>query len=200
MKTKVTKMRKDTLANRFDKLHKVDKEIKALDKHLKEKGFRPKKEKKNFWGIKSTHEDKGKKAEFSLVIQDYTKGKSKDGAAIGQISIAAEGRTNVYTFDLIAPRGDFKKAKEYRVDAKLKVLEAESYWDCVWDQLSKADPLGYASIFVDCAAAAAFGGPFSWAVFLGCLGISFGATFGIACACCGCNCAWWCSWLGCCRQ
>ncbi len=199
MKEKHVKLGKDLLAEKLAKLHEVDKEIKALDGHLRKKGFRPQKEKKNYWGIKSTYEDKDKKADFSIMVQDYFKPKSKDGAAIGQIEVTAGGRTEVYSFDLIAPGGDVKKAKEYRVDKNLKVLEAESWWDCVVAELVKSIP----DIFIEitkCTVTALVSGPFSWASFLTCIALAFGVPFVKASACCGCNCQWWCAWaVGCCR-
>lgn len=201
MKKTVVKLRKDTVAGKFAKLNKVDKEIKALDQHLKRKGFRPQKEKRNFWGIKGTYEDNDRKATFSVVIQDYTKPKSKDGAAIGQVTVAADGRSEVYSFDLIAPEGKVEKAKEYRVDKKLKVMEAESWWSCVQGELNRQ----CGSILVNCLrgaiAAAVAGGPLSWATFLSWLAGCIGVPFAKIALCCGCNCSWWCSWaVGCCRQ
>lgn len=198
MKTKTIKMRKDVIARKFEKLHRVDKEIKALDKHLRKKGFRPQKEKKNYWGIKNTYEDKDKKAVFSLEVQDYFKPKSKDGAAIGQLTITAGDRTEVYSFDLIAPEGKVKKAKEYRVDKNLKVVEAESWWDCVLRELTKSIP-DVAIDIAKCCISAAFSGPFSWASFLTCIALAFGVPFALASGCCGCNCNWWCIFIGCCR-
>lgn len=200
MKKKSTKMRRDVVAGKFTKLHKIDKEIKALDVHLKKKGFRAQKEKKNFWGIKSDYEDKDKKATFSVIVQDYYKPKSKDGAAVGQMTISAGDRTEVYSFDLIAPGGKPKKAKEYRVDKKLKVLEANSWWSCVLGQLQKQIPNIVTSI-ARCCVVAAVSGPFSWASFLGCIAGAVGWPFARASACCGCNCGWWCRWaVGCCWQ
>jgi hypothetical protein len=200
MKKKSVKMRKDVLARKFAKLHKVDKEIKALDVHLRKKGFRPQKEKKNFWGIKSTYEDKDKKANFSVMVQDFTKPKSKDGAAVGQLTVKAGVRSEVYSFYLIAPKGDVKQTKEYRVDKNLKVLEADSWWSCVEATLNKHADVTVLGCLTTCGLAAIAGGPFSWAVFLGCLAICAGLIFLWVCACCDCNCNWWCNWIGCCRQ
>lgn len=199
MKTKTVKLRKDTLAKKFEKLHKVDKEVSALAAHLKTKGFRPQKEKKNFWGVKTTHEDGDKKAIVSVYIQDYTKPKSKDGGCVGQVAIAVGDRSDIYSFSLIAPEGDVKRPKEYRVDKALKVLEADSFWDCVWAEAGKHAPTVLGGALVPCALSAQVGGPFSWAVFLSCMALALGGVFFWAVACCDCNCRWYCSWLGCCR-
>ena len=200
MKKTVVKLRKDTVAGKFAKLNKVDKEIKALDQHLKRKGFRPQKEKRNFWGIKSTHEDNGKKVTFSVIIQDYTKPDSKDGAAIGQVTVAANGRSDIYSFDLIAPGGRIEKAKEHRVDKKLRVMEAESWWTCVQQELRRR-PSAFARCHRAAYAFATRGGRFYWALYYGYLAGCMGAAFAQASLCCGCNCNWWCSWaVGCCRQ
>lgn len=199
MKKKHVKLRKDVLAKKLANLHKVDKEIKVLDAHLKKKGFRPQKKRENYWGIKNTYEEKDKKAVFSIMVQDYFKPKSKDGAAIGQIEISAGGRTEIYSFDLVAPKGNVRKAKEYRVDKDLKVLEAESWWDCVLAELVKSIPDVIIEV-AKCTVTAAFSGPFSWASFLTCIALAFGIPFATASACCGCNSMWWCAWaVGWCR-
>lgn len=199
MKTRLSKLGKDTLERKFAELHKIDKEIQKLDAHLKKKGFKPMKEKKHFWGIKGTYEDKSKTATFTIKVQDYSRPKSRDGAALGQICLSAGDRIEVYSFDLIAPDGNAKKAKEYWVDKELKVQTAESWWSCVAGEIEKTAPSG-GVFLVQCASGALIGGPFSWAVFLACLAASIGTAFALVCACCGCNCQWWCWWLGCCRQ
>lgn len=192
MKKKSEKIRKDVLAREFAKLHKVDKEIKTLDGHLKKKGFRPQKERKNFWGIKNTYEDKDKKVIISVQIQDYTKPKSKDQAAIGQITVAACERTEIYSFDLIAPKGKFKEAKEYRVDKRLKVLEAHSWWSCVLGYLEKNLPLAVITVLTVCSGTGAY--------YFACVAGGAGIYFTAACCACACNCHWACAWaVGCYR-
>lgn len=200
--TKHEKLDKMKLTKKFDKLHKDDEEIKALKKHLKNKGFEPKDDEKNYHGFESTHEKDDKKATVSLVIQDYAKSKGKDGACVGQVAIRSDDRTEVYSFSLIAPEGDYKKVKEHKVNKKnLEVEEAECFWSCVLDYLLKhfvGDVWAHVNSCRDASWIWIF---FSWSIFLTCISVKFGILYTLASACCGCNCGWWCNWIsGCCHQ
>ena len=205
MRRKSIRIGKDVLARKFAKLHKLDKEIITLDSHLRKRGFRKQRGKANFWGIRNTYEDKGNKASFTLTVQDYIKQKSKDAAAIGQMTVSASDRTVVYTFDLIAPKGDFKRAREYHVGENLKVSETNSWWSCVLLHLARSLGSSVNMCYSECSKIASAGGIFTWCLFLPCFTTCIGTIapflFPNVSACCACNCQWWCAWAtGCCRQ
>jgi len=193
MKEKSVNINEDVLVEKYNKLHKVDKEIIALDDHLKKNGFKPLKEKKNFWGIENTYEEEDKKVVMSINIQDYEKPNSKDVAALGQIKITDGDRSDVYSFHLIAPDGKFKEAKEHKLDSDLNVIEAHSWWSCVEGYLKANCTQEISMALITCCFV-------FWTGYLNCVALKMGVFFVKACACCGCNCNWWCSWaVGCCR-
>ncbi len=202
MKRKTVKHRKDTLVKKWGKLRKQHKEIIKLDAHLRKKGFRQQKKKNDYWGITTTCDDKGKKSTCSVIVQDYYKPNSKDGAAIAQTSITALGRTEVYSFCVIVPKGKIKEAKEYKINKKLQVEEAKSWLSCVIEQL--ASMVTWVRLGVEvgiCTATAIAAGPYSLAVFLGCLAVAFALELVIAIGRCTCNCQWYCvGFWGCYHQ
>jgi len=202
VKTKHEKIANAKIAKKFEKLNKKDEEIKALKKHLKNKGFEPKDDEKNYHGFESTHEKDDRKATVSLVIQDYAKPKGKDGACVGQVAIKTDERTEIYTFSLIAPDGDYKKAKEHKVNKKnLEVEEAESWWSCVQNYLVNHFTGDVWAVINNCKASCTFWIFFSWSCFLTCISVKIPLLYVAANACCGCNCGWWCAWFsGCCYQ
>lgn len=196
MKTKTRKYGKDTLIRKLDKLHKDDEDMKALSKHLEKKGFKPKKNKKNYWGVKGTHTHEGKTGYSYFYIQDYHKSKSKDVAAIARCETELEGRRKTYSFYLIAPEGNFKKVKEFRVGKGRKVLKTECFWSCIGDYFYNNAVDTVIKAFEYCALT-------SWwlVLYFSCLGAAALGTFIRACACCNCNNDPSCNWFwGICRQ
>lgn len=186
-------LKADALSREFSKLLKVDNEIKALDAHLTSKGFVAQKGAKNFWGVRETYQQEGKKVVYIVRIQDYTKRGSKDVAAIGQVTVTAGDRSETYSFYLDAPEGNFEKAIEYRIDKKLKILQANSWWSCVKNYLKKKCIAVCVGALVSCSG--------TWAAYLGCVAAACGGCFVAASACCGCDCSWWCKWAaGCCDR
>jgi hypothetical protein len=143
---KYEKLPKVKLKEKFKKLKKYDKEIISLSKHLDKKGFRPAEEDANYRGIQEVYEDEeGDQITVEFIVQDYKKAKSKDGAAIGQITVQRHNRSKVYSFSLVTPEGKVKESVEYMVDKEMNVIEAHSWWSCVEGQLLRST--------VDCIAA-----------------------------------------------
>lgn len=179
----------------FAKLYKADKEIIDLGDDLKKKGFQVQKGIKNFWGIQETFSKDGKTVTYSVYIQDYTKPNSKDTAAIGQVRVIAGDRSEMYSFSLEAPDGDFDKAIEYRIDKKLGISKANSWWSCVKRRLLGSTATCAGSLLT-CAPAAA-----TWAGYLACVAASCGFAYAKVTACCSCDCSWWCRGaVGCCDR
>jgi hypothetical protein len=186
----------EVLVPKFDKLMQLDEEVKSLEKHLGDLGFRPVRAPGNFWGIKQTfevkHEQYVESGIQTLCLHDYSKPGSKDAAAIGQLTLTVGERSETYTFALEAPGGKFDEATEYKVDSKLNVLKAHSWWRCFRGKLLGCGG-ACAGALVTCSG--------TWSAYLGCVALACGGCFAKASLCCGCNCSWWCRWaVGCCHR
>ena len=179
------------VAANFAKLYKEDEEIIALADDLKKKGFHAQKWVHNFWGIQQSYKIKDKIATYSCYIQDYAKPNSKDLAAIGQVRATANDRSEIYTFYLEAPDGNFDSAIEYCTNEKLGISKAHSWWSYVKSRLP-AYPAACKASLVACTAA-------SWAGYLRCIVTACDLSNTKAAARSGCGCRWWCKWgVGCC--
>lgn len=120
---------------------------------------------------------------------------SKDIAAIGQVSVTAGDRSDVYSFCLVAPKGNFAKAQEYRVASNLNVVKTNSWWSCLKKRLRRKCARKCVVSLITCAATG------SWVGYILCVAKQCGACFAKYSAGCGCNCRWWCRWaIGCCRK
>jgi len=181
------------VAANFAKLYREDEEIIALANDLRKKGFQAQKWVYNFWGIQQTYRINDKTTTYSFYIQDYAKPNSNGLAAIGQVRAITEGRSEIYSFYLEAPDGDFNNAIEYRLDEKFMIKKADSWWSYVQGRLV-ADPAACEAHLVACAAA-------SWAGYLRCVATACGLAYTKTAACSGCGCSWWCKWgVGCCEK
>lgn len=188
-------LKAEALSSKFERLNRADEEIIALSNDLRKKGFQVQKGDKNFWGFQETYEKEDKTVTFSVYFQDYTKPNSKDVAATGQVRVVDGDRSEIYSFSLEAPGGAFDKAIEHRVDKKLGILKANSWWSCVRSRLLKAS-VACASSLITCAPSAP-----TWAGYLACVAAKCGITYTKVAACCACDCRWTCKWaVGCCDR
>jgi hypothetical protein len=185
-----------SVLNEFNKLLTVDQEIKALDVHLKSKGFVAQKEAKNLYGIRETYEKEGQKVIYTVRLQDYTKKGSKDAAAIGQVTVTAGKRTQTYSFYLFAPNGNFEAMEEFQIDKRLNILKANSWWSCVKSYIRKKCASTCLDALVSCAPAAA-----TVVGYVACVAVKCGGCALKSMVCCACDCSWWCRWaVGCCDR
>ena len=192
-----------TLVPEFANLVIADDEIIVANDFLKNKGFVAQTKENNFWGVRETYKSKPKggieiEETYSLQVRDYANPNSKDAAAVGRITVTASGRSEVYSFALIAPEGNFSRAEEYKVGeiaGKLQVAKANSWWSCLKQRLKDKCLSPCVTSLVSC------GGSGSWAAYLACVAKECGGCFAKQAACCACNCKWWCKWAtGCCHS
>lgn len=189
-------LKPNILSRDFDKLLRVDEEIKALAVHLKNKGFVAQKEQKNFWGQREIYEREGKQVINTVRIQDFTKPGSKDVAAIGHITVTAGNRSQTYSFYLFAPNGNFDAMEEYQIDKKLNILKAHSWWSCVKNYIRTQCGNVCLSALTGCAPAAA-----TVVEYIGCVAVRCGGCALKSLGCCACDCSWRCRWaVGCCDR
>jgi hypothetical protein len=177
----------------------------ALDNHLGAAGFKPRNNPSaDFYGQRTRFRDPDQQNRITtrtIVLQNYDKEGSTDAAAIATVTISTrEGPqvdTDTYDFVLIAPEGDPENFIELTVDEDGTVVEANSWFSCVWNGI-KARCVGTCvSALNDCKPALAF----SWAAYVGCLALKCGVCLTKVMACCECNCRWWCRWAaGCCNR
>jgi hypothetical protein len=200
IKTEVLKS--NTLVPEFARLRAVDAEVIAANDFLVSKGFSAQTGAANVFGQRETYRttSKGQKMDetYTLRVQDYAKPGSKDAAAIAQVEVVAGGRSEVYSFSLIAPEGNFEMAEEYQVGETggiMSVTKANSWWTCVKQQIKERNCGSVClSSLTSCPTS-------SWVAYLGCVAAKCGGCFVKASACCACNCKWWCKWaVGCCHR
>jgi hypothetical protein len=211
-------LKSETLVPEFNRLRASDEEIIAADAFLVNNGFSRQTKPENVWGLRETYRTTNQKGirmleTYTLRVQDYGRLGSTDTAAlaeddagaiaqgdmaaIAQVEVVSGGRSEVYSFALIAPEGDFENAEEYQVAETgevLSVVAANSWWSCTKARVK--DKCGSACLdaLVSCPKS-------SWVAYLGCLAVKCGGCFLKAGACCGCNCKWWCKWAtGCCHR
>jgi len=189
-------LKSTALSTYFKKLLQVDHEIKALDSHLKTQGFAAQKAAKNFYGIRETYQQEGKKVTYTVRLQDYTKQGSKDAAAIGQVTVKAGDRSQTYSFYLFAPNGNFEAMEEFQVDKKLNIIKANSWWSCVKRYIRNKCASACINALVSCAPGAS-----TVVGYVLCVAAKCGGCVLKSLVCCGCDCSWWCKWaVGCCDR
>ena len=179
-----------TVLNEFQRLQQQNAAIQLLDSKLRNLGYSPATTSEHFWGQSSTYESVVNGSAETLIgtvyIQDYLNANSKDGVALGEVSlVSTSGATQTYSFYLVAPNGDPTKAQEYTVTNN-EITLAHSWWTCVQGQLPTAGSACAAAV-VTCAAPSLILGTFSWAAYLVCVGVSCGVAAVKACLCCACN-------------
>ena len=168
------------LAPIFDKLQKVDEEIRVLTYDLQAKKFSPLEGTKNYWGMSETYRTEDKKTiTLEVYLRDFSRPNSKDVSAIGQFKVSSGDRSEVYSFSLLAPKGDFEQAIEYTVDENLKILKADSWWRCVKKRLIRKCAGPCVTSIIACSG--------TWAAYIGCVALACGGCFTRISACCGCN-------------
>ena len=169
-----------------------------------QKGFEAQTKDENFFGLKETYEVSNKTGEktqetFTLVVQDYGSKSSKDLGAVARVTVEAGNEKQEYTFNLIAPEGNFDKATEYKVAAaqmdptKLEVVKANSWWSCTREQIRQHCTSRCRGALTECSG--------TWAQYIACVVWRCGGCYVAKAACCACNCHGWCSWaVGCCHR
>jgi len=190
---------KSVVAARLATLKRTDEELQALSKHLVDQGYRARTEQANHFGWDVAFQRPGDQpARVRVLVQDYTKQGSADPAAVGTITVTARGRSDTYSFSVVAPGGKFENAIESRVDKKrLNVLRANSFWSCFVGRVRSKCATTCITALGTCLTTA--GG--TWVAYLGCLAASCGVCAAKAFGCCGCDCSWWCRWaVGCCDR
>ena len=174
---------------------------KALHEHLGKQGFKPgANANKDLFGrrTKYKHPDQpNMRLTHTVVLQNYEKEGSSDLGAIGSVTISSQGmgggQSTTYDFVLIAPDGDFDNPIELMADDSGAVVEANSWYSCLWSRIRSKCAAPCISALYAC------GG--TWAAYLACLGVSCGSCLSVQLACCSCDCSWWCKWgVGCCDR
>jgi len=198
---------KDKVKKKFEKLHKEDKKIQKLHEHLEKMGWKQKNEDKNFAGLEtvSVSDDEGEQATTTLSFQDYQKDKSEKGACIGHVEVKTRNGTKSYSFALVAEESPTvlpDKITEYKISDDLIIEEANSWLNCVIDNIIKNVGSSIYGAFMGCAITAiVLGQVLGLGAFIVCIAVSVGVFFGIAVGCCACQCHWTCGWaVGCCYQ
>jgi len=189
-----TKVDEATVVRRHLGRHAKDPGVQALAKDLDKQGFKPLKAgNKAFFGAEQTYKSsEGKTASFSIDIQSYRKAGSKDEAALGVATFTSGKDTETYRFTLVAPSGNFDKARERKVDPRNAVRDAKSWWTAFRD-CSKRCGTPCAAALVSCTG--------TWTAYLWCLVATCGGCVLRCVACASCNCSVWCRWAaGCCRR
>ncbi len=209
MPTKTEVLEPVDLAQNFRTLLKEDEEVKAIDSHLKKMNFvaqvEPerkvavtKKKETNFWGYRQTYQSKtGEKGTFTVQLHSYLKRGSKDSAALGRVVVIVGERSDVYSFYLFAPGGNFRAMEEYRIDNNLKIVKANSWWSCVQSYIRRKCPSICTQALITCLPTAP-----TVVGYIGCV-VSTCASdcaFGSLTSC-ACDCRWWCKRaVGCWRR
>lgn len=206
---------KSALATNFANLKRSDRSIALASDFLVKEGFEAQTKDENFLGLKETYEvtakGTGEKTQetFTLVVQDYRSKTGKDLAALARVTVEAGDEKEEYTFNLIAPEGNFDNAIEYKVAAaqvatpkleviraatpQLEVVKSNSWWSCVKYQIRKDCVTQCKNALTQCSG--------TWAQYLSCVAWRCGGCFVKKSACCACDCRWWCRWaVGCCDR
>jgi hypothetical protein len=190
----------------MDDLRAQDDRVQKADQYLADLGFQPSQEDTtdNFFGIKQTYsgQPEGIDSEqtYELYLQEYSNPDSEMAAAIGRVALkdSSGTYTNTYTFILEAPKADVSLIQEYYVGGspgKLEIVEANSWWTCIVDQLSEIGA-ECGSSFNNCSRETT-----SLVGYIGCIAANCGTALSNASVCCNCGCERWCRWAyGCCRM
>lgn len=187
-------LEKATVAARHLARHTKDPGVQALVMDLGKQGFQPLKTgNKAFFGTQKSYKaSDGTTAQFSLNIQSYRKAGSKDEAALGVATFTSGKEKETYRFTLVAPNGNFNKARERKVDARNAVRAANSWWTA-FRGCARGCGTPCAAALVSCSG--------TWTAYLWCLAATCGGCVLRCVGCASCNCRWWCRWAaGCCRQ
>ena len=181
---------KDVVISKFQELQQQSQAIQLLDGKLRSLEFSPAPAREHYWGQTTTYEKvvEGRTEDIigTIYIHDYVNPNSKDGVALGEATLtSSSGATKTYPFYIIAPNGDVTEAQEYTV-VNNEVALQHSYWCCVQGQLAIAGATCTGAIAA-CSVAAAVATVFSWAVYLGCMGVACGVALAKAFLCCACN-------------
>jgi hypothetical protein len=196
---------KSSLSADFANLKRSDKSIALAGDFLVQKGFEAQTKDENFFGLKETYSVKSKttgeetQETFTLMVQDYRSKSSKDVGAVARVSVVAGNQKQDYTFNLIAPEGNFDKATEYQVaiaqkgPGKLEVVKANSWWSCVKQKIKEKCVGPCITSLTTCSG--------TWTAYFACVAARCGSCLVKQAACCACDCSWWCKWaVGCCDR
>lgn len=196
----------------FANMKEADSLMRLASDNLMERGFEPLTGDENFFGIVETYRvmmDDGEIVQqtMTLEVQDYISADRRDLGALVRVRLETEdGCKEDYTFNLVAPCGNFDRVIEYQavqtsirdtttgaMAARLEMVETNSWGSCMLQELKKcASPC--VNALVTCPKT-------GWSAYLGCLAVRCGGCFVAKAACCTCNCKWWCKWaVGCCRR
>ena len=186
-------IKSETLIREYKTLVKTDRLIKAIDKHIRKQGFKPKYNKGSY-GFSQTYWLKNDSMELKIRIQDYSRCFSKDRIAVCRAeNIGSGSKGDSYTFYLRAPGGVFDSWEEYTIDDNLVITRANSYWSCLKRQMIRKCTTTCVSALLNCAPTAA-----SVAGYVACVVGSCAECVAKQCICCLCNCKWYC--LRCCER
>ena len=200
-----------SVASTFATLLRADQEIKAIDVNLASKGLVAGTGDISYWGVKAAYGTGADQVTVTMVLRSYSPKftiytpvpQKTDAYAAAQVTVSGQGRSDTYSFSLLAPKGDFSKSSEWKVvdPATLDVLNlsvspAFSWWSCVWSYLRNKCAGICAAAAVHCVATSA-----TWPAYLACVAGPCGGCLTKALVCCTCNCRWWCKWAcGCCHR
>lgn len=178
-------------------------QIQKLYKHAEGLGYKPAVGPKNAFGFKETYRavapvkdprsaKKVEEAVFEIHIQDLFKQRSKDKLAIASVQIKAGDEKETYEMLLVAPSGNFLKAREFKVEQNRVVL-AKSWWTRTKACLRRYCVTMCSQSLGTCSGA--------WVYYLACVAAWCGGCFTGCMACASCRCRWWCRWavIACCR-
>jgi hypothetical protein len=191
----ITQISKDVVISKFQELQQQSQAIQLLDSKLKSLQFSPATDATRYWGQTATYQKtvggKTQSITGTVYIHDYVNPNSKDGVALGQVTLTSNsGTTKTYPFYLVAPQGDVTKAQEYTV-VNNEIALQHSLYSCVVGNLPTAGAT-CAGAIITCSAAAAVANAFSWAVYLTCMTGACAVAFLKAWLCCECNGDFWC--------
>lgn len=190
---------------------KRDRSLRMLHEKLVQRGFKPDKGEKAYYGFSETYEftepikpPKGiklspvRKVVVDFHVRSYRKKGSKDKAALIW-TIVQGGREAAKRIEtkiiLEAPEGDFQKAIEYEVGEGFDVIRAHSWWGRVKKCLKKNCIGQCINALITCAPTSA-----TWPAYLACVAVGCGSCYITCAACASCKCKWWCRYaVGCCK-
>jgi hypothetical protein len=181
---------------RLETLIRKERAVQALALDLERQGYKLTDGEKSTFGRREVYDVQGKQASFEFLIRDYSKVGSKDLAAVGTTKIEVDGRIVSYSFALLAPNGDFNRARENTTDKAGNVMRANSFLSCFRNRVSSKCSRPCITALAACAPTA-----FSWSLYFSCVTTACGACSIGAASCCSCNCKFYCKQVfSCCRQ
>lgn len=176
--------------------------LRALFEHAEQLGYRPATGAKNVLSYRGTYRSVKpikdprsaqtvEESSFELNVQDLKKSGSSDQLAIVTLEVKAGRNSDAYECLLVAPGGNFAKAREFMVERN-KVVRARSHWGRFWRCLGGRCSTICASALFACSG--------TWVAYFGCLAVTCGGCYFWCWSCAVCRCRWWCRWaVGCCR-